>query len=122
MKRLLFLTVILLLGWQVQSQQMFHVEIDPFQEVDLVSGAIGSRVSVPDRIGTAVLAGGYDLEGLGRILIFNGTQLRIENMTMGPEGYAYVQLRRQDGRNFFDKFPLLKARLIPVEQNLGNEL
>ncbi len=122
MKRLLLLVVICLFGSQAQAQQLFHVEIDPFQEVDLVSGAIGSRVNVPDRTGTAMLVGGYDLEGLGRFLIFNGTQLRIENMSMGPEGYTYVELRRQDGRNFFDKFPILNARLIPIEQFQGNEL
>lgn len=116
MKSIITYLIIILLGWSSYAQQVYNVEIEPFQTVDLISGAQGSDISVPGRLGTAILGGNFDKEGLGKYLIFNGSQLRIESFDMAMNGQINVYLRREDGRDFFDKFPLLKARLTPVVQ------
>ena len=114
MKSIITYLIILLFSWSSFAQQLYNVEIEPFQSVDLVSGAQGSNISVPERFGTAMLGGAFDAEGLGKYLVFNGLQLRIESFEMAMNGQIQVSLRREDGRDFFDKFPLLRARLTPV--------
>ncbi len=116
MKTIITSLFILLFGWSTYAQQVYQVEIEPFQEVALVSGAPGSDISVPNRMGTAILGGAYDTEGLGKFLIFKGTRLNIESFDKAMDGNIYVMLRRSDGRDFFNKFPLLKAKLVPVVQ------
>ena len=116
MKSVITYLLIILFGCTSFAQQVYQVEIEPFQEVALVSGAPGSNISVPNRMGTAILGGAYDMEGLGKFLIFKGTRLHIESFDKAMDGNIYVMLRRSDGRDFFDKFPLLKAKLIPIVQ------
>ena len=116
MKFLSTCLLILLFGWSACAQQVYQIEIEPFQEVALVNGAPGSNISVPNKMGTAILGGTYDMEGLGKFLIFKGTRLNIESFDKAMDGNIYVLLRRSDGRDFFDMFPLLKAKLIPVVQ------
>ena len=99
-----------------QQPQVFYLEIEPDQQVERVSGAPGSSVSVPVRSGIVVLDGAYDSEGLGQAIVFNGARLIIDSMSMGQDGWRYVVLRREDGRNFYDMFPTLKARMIPTTQ------
>lgn len=121
MKSVITTLIILLMGWSSNAQQVFVVEVEPFQQVDLVHGSIGSSISVPERMGMAIMAGTYNNEGLGKYLVFNGSQLRIESMDVALDGNIQVLLRREDGRDFFDKFPLLRARLTPVVQSQLNE-
>lgn len=116
MKLIVTCLIAVLFGWSSYSQQLYNVEIEPFQAVELVSGAQGSNISVPERLGTAMLGGSFDAEGLGKFLVFNGSQLRIESFDKTMDGRIQVFLRREDGRDFFDKFPLLKANLTPVVQ------
>ena len=99
-----------------QQPRVFYLEIEPDQQVERVSGAPGSNVSVPVRSGIVVLDGAYDSEGLGQAIVFNGARLIIDSMSMGLDGWRYVVLRREDGRNFYDMFPTLKARMIPTTQ------
>ena len=117
MKKVLFALGVSFLMFSCYSQQVFEVVIEPFQEVELVSGAEGSAVSVPVRYGTAIMGGSFDQQGLGKYLVFNGSHLRIVSLNMGSDGYRHVRLRREDGRNFFDKFPVIQAKLIPVVEN-----
>ena len=100
----------------VQAQKLYHIEIESFQESLSANSGSGSVVVVPKQTGVAILGGAYNKEGLGRYLIFNGSRLAIDSMTTGLDGYSYVKLRREDGRNFFNVIPLLSAKLIPIER------
>ena len=117
MKSITTYLIILCMGWSACAQQLYMVEVEPFQQVDLIHGSIGSSISVPERMGMAIMAGTYNKEGLGKYLVFNGSHLRIESFDVAMDGDIRVLLRREDGRDFFDKFPLLKARLTPVVQS-----
>ena len=103
-------------GLTAQQPRVFYLEIEPDQQVDRVSGAPGSNISVPVKSGIVVLDGAYDSEGLGQAIVFNGSRLIIDSMSMGQDGWRYIVLRREDGRNFYDMFPTLKARMIPTTQ------
>ena len=117
MKSIIIYLLMFLYAISSCAQQLYTVEIEPFQQVELINGAQGSSINVPQRLGTAMLGGAYDKEGLGKYLIFNGSKLQIETFDVALNGQIHVRLRRSDGRDFFDKFPLLNARLIPVVQN-----
>ena len=112
----LFIFVLTLTHLTAQQPKVFYLEIEPNQEVERVSGAAGSKLSVPVKSGIVVLDGAYDSEGLGQAIVFNGSRLIIDSMSMGQDGWRYVVLRREDGRNFYDMFPTLKARMIPTTQ------
>ncbi len=102
--------------WYSYSQRVYRIEIEPFQEADSPLGANGPNITVPNQTGVAIMGGTYDTEGLGRYLLFNGSRLTIDSMVMGFDGYSYVQLRREDGRRFFNKFLIISAKLIPIER------
>ena len=119
MKKIITLCIfILTLSFTLTAQQprVFYLEIEPDQQVDRVSGAPGSNISVPVKSGIVLLDGAYDSEGLGQAIVFNGSRLIIDSMSMGQDGWRHVVLRREDGRNFYDMFPTLKARMIPTTQ------
>ena len=119
MKKIITLCIfILTLSVTLTAQQprVFYLEIEPDQQVDRVSGAPGSNISVPVKSGIVLLDGAYDSEGLGQAIVFNGSRLIIDSMSMGQDGWRHVVLRREDGRNFYDMFPTLKARMIPTTQ------
>ena len=113
MKSIFVYLIIFLLGWSACAQQIYSVEIESFQQVELAQASIGSDISVPNRIGTAVLGGAHDVEGLGQYLVFNGSNLRIQRKSVNLDGTINVELGREDGRKFFDKYPVLRAKLIP---------
>ena len=119
MKKIITLCIfILTLSVTLTAQQprVFYLEIEPDQQVDRVSGAPGSNISVSVKSGIVLLDGAYDSEGLGQAIVFNGSRLIIDSMSMGQDGWRHVVLRREDGRNFYDMFPTLKARMIPTTQ------
>jgi hypothetical protein len=97
-----------------EAQQLFRMKIDAHQQMETLHGAPGLQIDVPVKEGTVMLGNQYDKEGLGQHLIYNGGRLLIDNMVQGPGGHRYVTLRREDGRDFYDMFPLLKATLIPL--------
>lgn len=119
MKKIITLHIFILIlahGLTAQQPRVFYIEIEPDQQVERVSGAPGSNISVPVKSGIVVLDGAYDSEGLGQAIVFNGSRLIIDSMSMGENGWRNVVLRREDGRNFYDMFPTLKARMIPTTQ------
>ena len=99
-----------------QQPRVFYLEIEPNQQVERSSGVQGSNLSVPVQSGIVMLDGAYDSEGLGQAIVFNGSRLIIDSMSMGQDGWRYITLRREDGRDFYDMFPTLKARMIPTTQ------
>ena len=114
----IWVIALLLSGYSLRAQQprVFYLEIEPDQQVERVSGAAGPSVNVPVKSGIVVLDGAYDSEGLGQAIVFNGSRLIIDSMSMGQDGWRYIVLRREDGRDFFDMFPTLRARMIPTTQ------
>ena len=120
---IIFLIVVLFITLEASSQdaRLFYLEIEPNQQVEMLSGAPGSSVNVPVRSGVVLLDGAHDSEGLGQAIVFNGSRLIIDSSSIGEGGWRYVVLRREDGRNFYDMFPTLKARMIPTTQRPAPE-
>ena len=115
--------VLFLAGWLMlsassvaQDTKTYYLEIDPDQQVEILNGAAGRSVSVPVMSGIVVLDGTYNKEGLGQSIVFNGSRLSIDSMSMGLDGWRYLVLRRADGRDFYDMFPTIRARMIPSTQ------
>ncbi|MEN8788560.1 MAG: hypothetical protein ABF295_03515 [Flavobacteriaceae bacterium] len=114
MKLMLTIYVLSLSVITAGAQQLFHMEIDANQQMETLHGAPGLHIDLPTKGGTVMLGNEHDTEGLGQHLIYNGGRLLIENMVSGPGGQRLVTLRREDGRPFYDMFPLLKVTLIPL--------
>ncbi len=106
-----------LCAWS-QDPTAYYLEVVPDQQVEILSGASGPSVNVPVLNGIVIIDGTYDSEGLGRSIVFNGSRLSIDSMTMGLDGWRYVVLRREDGRDFYNLFPTLQARMIPATQKV----
>jgi hypothetical protein len=121
MKTFLLFSVLLLTALSAEAQQLFRMEIDANQRMETQHGAPGLLFDVPGHDGTVMIGGQFDTEGLGRHLIFNGGRLLIDNMVVGEGGYRYVTLRREDGRDFYDMFPVLRAKLIPLVELVMEE-
>lgn len=114
MKLLFVLCAFSLTVLTAEAQQLFRIKIDAHQQMETLHGAPGLQFDVPVKEGTVMLGNQYDTEGLGQHLIYNGGRLLVDNMVLMPGGQRYVTLRREDGRDFYNMFPLLKATLIPL--------
>ena len=118
-----FLLTVLVLGiWGgLYAQKGYFLEWEDYQQVENVSGSLGAEVNLPNR-DTVVLMGGLnDLDRAGNYLNIYGSKLIVERMDQGSQGVLHVILRREDGRTFFNMFPTIRAKLIPIgQQNAGN--
>lgn len=116
MKSIIIYLVIFLFAWSSCAQQVFNIEIEPLQQSKAFNGDIGSEITVPNRLATVVLGGTFNKEGLGRYIVMDGAILMVDMLDIRPDGYYYVSLRREDGRDFFNLTPTLNAKLTPINK------
>ena len=60
------------------------------------------------------MGGLNDWDGMNNYFNLFGSKLIIDSTDRSSDGIQKVVLRREDGRNFFDLFPTVSAKLIPI--------
>lgn len=96
------------------SQEQFILSLDEFQYVENSNTAMQSQMRFPMSEKVIVMGGLDHFDEIGKYFNVYGSKLRVDNLSMGADGTHTVVLRREDGKNFFDLFPKVTARLIPI--------
>ena len=115
MKRIAWFIIIAILPFFGQSQEMFRIEFDGYQSITNRNGVPGGQAKLPAQGSTIVLGGMNELDGLGYYFFDGyGSKLIIDSLDIAPDGTRSIVFRREDGRDFFDLFPTVRAKLIPL--------
>jgi len=70
-------------------------------------------VKFPHNNLTLVMGGLNDWDGMNNYFNIFGSKLIVDSSDRGRDGIQNIVLRREDGRNLFELFPTLRAKLIP---------
>ncbi len=114
MKQFYILLVFFLYCLSVNGQQVFYLEIEPNQQVEVPGGTGGTLVNFDNLNGVVMVGGLHNREGIGRYVEINGNKLIIDSMSPMPDGTREVVLRRKDGRLFYGLFTTLRGRISPM--------
>ncbi len=114
MKHLYISLLALLFCIPCWSQQVYYLEIEPNQKIEVPGGTDGTRINYKNRSGVVVLGGIQNRDGIGMFIEANGNKLVIDRMTPMMDGTREVVLRREDGRLFYNLFTTIKGRLRPM--------
>jgi hypothetical protein len=96
------------------AQDQYRLSLETYQEMENNSLAISGQISLPFADQIVVMGGLNDLDGMGNYFNVFGSKLVIDDIENAKNGIKYVILRREDGRNFYEIYPSLRAKLIPL--------
>ncbi len=99
-----------------QAQEQFILSLDEFQVIEDPSTSLQSQMRFPRSEKMIVMGGLDNLDGMGNYFNVYGSKLIVDRRKTRAEGGYALTLRREDGRDFFDLFPTLSGKLIPVTQ------
>ena len=114
MKQYYVLLVFLLCFLSLKGQQVYYLEVEPNQQVEVPGGTGGTLVNFDQLNGVVMVGGLHNREGIGRYIEINGNKLIIDSMSPMPDGTKEVVLRRKDGRLFYGLFTTLRGRISPM--------
>ena len=112
-KGILFL-IIVLFPLLVGAQEQFHLSLEHKQSSIYSSWDDSNETSFPLNESTIIVGGLNDLDGIGNYFNIYGSKLIIDSLDIASDGTQRVVLRREDGGNFFNLYPTIKAKLTPV--------
>ncbi len=110
----LYIILFAFFSFVARSQEHFILSFDTFQEVENSSTSLKSQIKFPIENSVIVMAGMNDLDGMGNYLNIYGSKLLVDSRKMTSNGQQEIILRREDGKDFYDIFPTLSAKLIPL--------
>jgi hypothetical protein len=113
MGKLTFFLLIIIGVLPMQGQQAGALVFEGFQKMETGSPMTNYEMNLPVNQVVAIMGGLKDWDGMNDYFNFFGSKLIIESRDNGLDGITYLVLRREDGLNFFDLFPTLKAKFIP---------
>jgi len=114
MKKLALIMIFAIITFSVTAQEMFHLRLNDYQYVENKDGGLNSQLKLPNNNATIIIGGLNDLDGLNNYINLFGSKLIVDSLNMGSDGIQNIILRREDGRDFFDLFPTVSGKLIPV--------
>jgi hypothetical protein len=123
-KALLFITLVII-PFLVFSQEQYKIIFDEFQIVEDSSTSLNYQIKFPQTDKVVVMGGLNDLDGMNNYFNIFGGKLIVNQQGMNSDGSQSLILRKEDGSNFFDLFPTLRAKLIPltsieIDENLAD--
>lgn len=108
------IVVFTLCSFLTQAQEQFILSFDKFQEVENSSTTLKSQISFPIEDSVIVMGGLNDLDGMGNYLNIYGSKLLVDSKKLTSNGQHALILRREDGKDFYNLFPTLSAKLTPI--------
>lgn len=114
MHKAILLLAILLSPFLGEAQELFHLSLEHRQSSIYSSWDDFNETSFPLNESTIIVGGLNDLDGFGNYFNIYGSKLIIDSLDIASDGTQSVVLRREDGGNFFNLYPTIKAKLTPV--------
>lgn len=114
MKNMFLLIVFMSYCFHLEAQELFRLRLDKYQYVENNDGTTSGHLKLPNESATVVMGGLNDLDGMNNNFNIFGSKLIVDSLDRGSDGVQKVVLRREDGRNIFNLFPSISARLIPI--------
>ena len=105
-----------------QAQEQFLLSLDDYQTVEDSGSSQTSQLRLPKSDAIVVMGGLNDLDGMGNYFNVSGSKLIVDTMKISSNGVYNLTLRREDGRDFYNLFPTLSAKLTPLTTEIQNEL
>lgn len=110
--------------FSMNAQTMFQLKFDEYQYMDRNIGVMGGQMKLPNGNAMVIMGGLNDLDGMNNYFNLFGGKLIIDSLDMGLDGTQKIVLRREDGQDFYNLFPTISARLIPIDrtENENNDI
>jgi len=106
----------------LHAQESFRLQLDKYQYIENNDGTMSNQLKFPNGNQVVIMGGLNDWDGMNNYFNLFGSKLIVDSLDMGSDGIQNIVLRREDGRDFFDLFPTISAKLIPIEhpENSGS--
>ncbi|MEO0527424.1 MAG: hypothetical protein AAFZ89_09365 [Bacteroidota bacterium] len=117
MKYIYILLFASLISLHCNAQQLYRLQWENYQQTEVLSGALDKEINLHGKNIIVTMGGLNDLDGAGNYLNMYGNTLIIDSLDILSDGTRNVVLRREDGKNFFNLFSTVRARLIPLERS-----
>ncbi|MEO1012288.1 MAG: hypothetical protein AAFX53_13350 [Bacteroidota bacterium] len=100
------------------AQQTGVLAFDDYQSVRTSFSSSVHEIQLPTDDVLAIMGGLNDWDGMNNYFNIFGSKLIVERMDHNTDGSKQIVLRREDGKDFYNLFPTITARLIPLQQGL----
>lgn len=114
MKKIILIITFVFIPILTFSQNQYKISFDDYQIVEDSSTSLKMQMKFPFKDMVVVMGGLNDLDGMNNYFNIFGSKLIIEKLDITSNGTHRLLLRREDGRNFYDLFPTLIAKIIPI--------
>ncbi len=114
MNKVILLLALLLSPLLAGAQALFQLSFEHRQTSLNSTWTDSNETSFPIKESIIILGGLNGLDGVGNYLNIFGGKLIIDSLDIASDGTQSVVLRREDGRDFFNLYPTIKAKLTPV--------
>ncbi|WP_299530911.1 hypothetical protein [Ulvibacterium sp.] len=104
------------------AQQTGLLILDDYQKIETSYASTIHEIQLPAEEVMAIMGGLNDWDGMNNYFNIFGSKLIVERMDINSDGSKQLTLRREDGRDFYNLFQTITAKLIPiaVETNSDN--
>lgn len=114
MKNLYLLILLLSLPVFCAAQELYHITFEQNQTSMHTPQLHGNEIVLPVKGSTVIMGGLNNLDGMGNYLNVYGSKLIIDSLDIATDGTQRIVLRREDGNNFFNMYPTMRATLTPI--------
>ena len=110
----LYILLLFMLPSLCISQELYHLSFEQNQTALNTMQLDKNQIDLPVKRSTIIMGGLNNLDGMGNYLNVFGSKLIVDSLDIASDGTQKVVLRREDGNNFFNLYPTMKATLTPV--------
>ncbi|WP_282162042.1 hypothetical protein [Ulvibacterium marinum] len=109
----LFIGIIAPFFWGSAQQTGLFV-LDDYQKIETSYASTTHEIQLPAEEVMAIMGGLNDWDGMNNYFNIFGSKLIVERMDVNSDGSKQFTLRREDGRDFYNLFQTITAKLIPI--------
>ena len=96
------------------AQQTGLLVLDDYQKIETSYASTIHEIQLPAEEVMAIMGGLNDWDGMNNYFNIFGSKLIVERMDINSDGSKQLTLRREDGRDFYNLFQTITAKLIPI--------
>lgn len=96
------------------AQQTGLLVLDDYQKIETSYASTTHEIQLPAEEVMAIMGGLNDWDGMNNYFNIFGSKLIVERMDVNSDGSKQLTLRREDGRDFYNLFQTITAKLIPI--------
>lgn len=96
------------------AQQTGLLILDEYQKIETSFASTTHEIKLPAEEVMAIMGGLNDWDGMNNYFNIFGSKLIVERMDVNNDGSRQLTLRREDGRDFFNLFQTITAKLVPI--------